>query len=283
MPFTPREKTPVSPGKVLGLIFGGLVVFAILFSFLAPYEIVDAGHRGVLVRLGQVQDEVLEEGFHWYNPLTSDIRGINVQTTSIAFDSTQENPLGAASKDLQEVSISVIVNYHPDPKLAPLIFQQFGTGYETNIVSPIVREVVKNASAQFTAEELVTRRADFTARINTDLASRFTEKMMVFERSNVVNIDFSDSFNKAIEAKVTAEQEALAQKNKLEEVKFRAQQQIETSKAEAEAIRIKAEAVNKQGGADYVRLKAIEKWDGRLPQYQLGGGVTPFVDIQSLK
>lgn len=281
MPFTPREKAPSSPGKILTRIIVSLSAFAILFVLLAPFEIVDAGHRGVLVRLGQVQDEVLDEGFHWYNPFTSDVREINVQTTSIKFDKGEA--LGAASKDLQEVGISAIVNYHPDPKRVNAIYQQFGSGYEANIVSPIVREVVKNASAQFTAEELVTRRADFTARINADLASRFAEKMMVFERSNVVNIDFSDSFNKAIEAKVTAEQEALAQKNKLEEVKFRAQQQVETSKAEAEAIRIKAEAVNKQGGADYVRLKAIEKWDGRLPQYQLGSGVTPFVDIQSLK
>lgn len=272
-------ETSAAKWIILGIIgFIGLIVF---IAYL-PFTVIDAGHRGVVTSFGQVQEEILGEGFHWYNSFTSDVHEIRVQTTSIKLDG--KTGLSAASKDLQEVTIAVVVNYHPNPSKVNAIFQQYGECYEANIVEPIVREVVKNASAQFTAEELVTRRAEFAERVNTDLANRFAEKMMIFERSNIVNIDFSDSFNKAIEAKVTAEQESLAEKNKLEKVKYEAQQQIETAKAQAETIRIQAEAVNKQGGADYVKLKAIEKWDGRLPQYQLGqGAVTPFVDLGSLK
>lgn len=266
---------------VVGVV--GFIVLLFVLAFL-PFTIIDSGKRGVVTNFGQVSSEVLGEGFHWYNPLNTDVREIKVQTTSISFEKDSGGILTAASKDLQEVAISVIVNYHPDPAKVNLVYQQYGEDYESSIVSPIIREVVKNASAQFTAEELVTKRSEFVDRINSDLSSRFQEKMMVFERSNVVNIDFSASFNRAIEAKVTAEQEALAEKNKLEKVKYEAQQQIETAKAEAETIRIKAQAVNAQGGADYVKLKAIEKWDGRLPQYNLGqGSITPFVDLQTLK
>lgn len=101
---------------------------------------------------------------------------------------------------------------------------------------------------------------------------------IIISGMNITNLEFSPSFNTAIEAKVTAEQNALAQKNKLEQVKYEAQQTIEKAKAEAESIKIQAESVNSQGGADYVKLKAIEKWNGVLPQYQLGNA-TPIIDI----
>ena len=100
---------------------------------------------------------------------------------------------------------------------------------------------------------------------------------MVDELS-IVNFDFSNSFNSAIEAKVTAEQNALAAKNKLEQVKFEAEQRITQAKGEAEAIRIQAQAIQNQGGAEYVNLKAIEKWNGDLPTYMMGNSV-PFVNI----
>lgn len=287
MPYSSNGFSEHRPNKSLFFwIAGGVVGFILLILLLAflPFTVVDSGNRGVVTNFGQVSDKVLGEGFHWYNPFNTDVHEIKVQTTSITYDKDNAGVLTAASKDLQEVAISVVINYHPDPTKVNAVYQQYGEDYESTIVSPIIREVVKNASAQFTAEELVTKRTEFAERINSDLGSRFQEKMMVFERSNVVNIDFSASFNRAIEAKVTAEQEALAEKNKLEKVKYEAQQQIETAKAEAETIRIKAEAVNKQGGADYVRLQAIQKWNGNLPQYILGGdGVTPFVNLDSLK
>lgn len=93
---------------------------------------------------------------------------------------------------------------------------------------------------------------------------------------NIVNFDFSESFNNAIEAKVTAEQEALAAKNKLEQIKYEAMQQIEAAKGKAEAIRIESQALTQQ--PQYIELKKIEKWNGAFPTF-MGGGVQPFVDV----
>ena len=83
---------------------------------------------------------------------------------------------------------------------------------------------------------------------------------------NIVNFDFSKSFNDAIEAKVTAEQEALAEKNKLEKVKYESEQKIVAAEAQAKAIEIQAKAIQSQGGKEYVNLKWVEKWDGKLPE-----------------
>jgi prohibitin 2 len=101
--------------------------------------------------------------------------------------------------------------------------------------------------------------------LQTHLKENLAKNDILLEDVFITDFKFSDSFDKAIESKVTAEQRALESKNKLEQVKFEAEQQIATAKAEAESIRIKAQAVTQQGGADYVKLQAIQKWDGKLP------------------
>jgi regulator of protease activity HflC (stomatin/prohibitin superfamily) len=143
----------------------------------------------------------------------------------------------------------------------------------------MVRTIVKSNTAQYTAEELVTKRAEFADKVLRELTDQFGTKDAVLENFNVTNFDFSEAFAQAIETKVTAVQNAEAQKNKLEQVKYEAQQKIETAKAEAEAIRIKAQAVTQQGGKDYVQLQAIEKWNGILPTSMIPNGTVPFIDL----
>lgn len=137
----------------------------------------------------------------------------------------------------------------------------------------------KSLSAQYTAEELVTKRVEYSDKVNATLATKFTEKNALLEKFSVTNFEFSKSFSKAIEDKVTAVQNAEAQKNKLEQVKYEAQQTIETAKATAEAQEISARALASQGGADYVQLKAIEKWDGHLPTQMTPNGAVPFINL----
>lgn len=135
-------------------------------------------------------------------------------------------------------------------------------------------------SAQYTAEELVTKRSEFSDRVNKELISQFYERNnTVLENFQVVNLEFSDQFTQAIELKATAVQNAEASKNKLVQVQYEAQQQIESAKAQAETIRIQAAAITQQGGKDYVQLKAIEKWNGSLPTSMIPGGTVPFLDL----
>lgn len=257
-----------------------LLAFGILSLLFKPFEIIDSGHRGVVTRFGTVQERVLGEGFHWFNSLSEDIHEIDVRTQKTDFEGT------AGSQDLQIVKFRVAVNYHLDPNLVNKTFQQVGDeeAVASRITLPAVQEAVKAATARFTAEQLLTQREKLKEAIDVAIGDRLKGNNIILDGVSITDIDFSDEFNKAIESKVTAEQRAKEEVNKLEQVKAQAQQKIETAKAEAETIRIQAEAVNKQGGADYVRLQAIQKWNGALPQYILGGnGATPFIDLNQLK
>jgi len=272
-----------APSRLTIFGIGGAIlafVLLVLFLIFKPFVIIDPGQRGVVTRLGQIQNEVMGEGFHWYNSLSSSVHEIDVRTQKADFEGT------AGSQDLQIVKFKVAVNYHLNPELVHRTYQQVGDedAVKERITQPAVQEAVKAATARFTAEQLLTQRDKLKDQIDLALAERLRINNVILDGVSITDIDFSNEFNNAIEKKVTAEQRAKEEVNKLEQVKAQAQQQIETAKAQAETIRIQAEAVNKQGGADYVKLKAIEKWDGRLPQYQLGqGAVTPFVDLGSLK
>lgn len=266
---TPREFRLAV--KAVVAIVGFFIVLVLL-----PVSFVGAGERGVVLTWGAPNGKILEPGIHFTIPISQSVQKMNVRTANIGFDGAS---LGAASNDLQDVAIEVVVNYHLSPEKVGTIFQQYGTSYQETILEPLVREAVKSKSAEYTAEELVTRRAEFSDSVSTLLQVKFAERGFVFERSNIVNLEFSDSFNKAIEAKVTAEQDALAAKNKLEQVKFEAEQRIAQAEAEARAIQIQAAAVTQQGGQSYVDLQAISRWDGKLPEQMIPGATLPFINL----
>lgn len=236
-----------------------LIAFTIIFG---SFGVVSAGERGVKVRLGNVVG-VIDSGFYFKLPLIEKVEKVSVQTQTVTYE--RENPLAAASNDLQDVQVATVVNYSIDAtKVAPIYVQYRDLeNFEEKIVRPAVRDIVKATASKYTAEELVTKRAEFTDAVKTALANRLTDSSALIEQVNITNFQFSPSFSAAIEAKVTAVQNAEAQKNKLEQVKYEAQQKIETAKADAESIRIQAQAINSQGGADYVALQKVKTWDGK--------------------
>jgi regulator of protease activity HflC (stomatin/prohibitin superfamily) len=228
------------------------------------------------------------QGLYFKIPFIESVHIMDVKTRTINYDrngaegdARDTSQLFGASKDLQDVSIGVVVNYHIDATKVQEIYAQYSSvaNYQYNVIEPVVREIVKSTSAQYTAEELVTKRAEFSDKVNTALATQFTDKNAILERFSVTNFEFSKAFSQAIETKVTAVQNAEAAKNKLEQVKAEAQQTIEKAKAEAEAIRIQAQAINSQGGADYVALKAVERWNGILPTQMVPNASVPFINL----
>ncbi len=265
------------------------IVAALSLSILlGSFGTINAGERGVKTRLGAVVGTV-EPGLYFKLPLIEKVTIMEVKTRTVNYDkngqegdSSDTSQLSGASKDLQDVWVGVVVNYHVDANKVTAIYSQYKSveNFEANVIEPIIREVVKTVSAQYTAEELVTKRAEFSDKANIILSERFTSKDAVLERFSVTNFQFSLAFTEAIENKVTAVQNAEAAKNKLEQIKFEAQQTIETAKATAEAQRIQAQSLSAQGGEDYVNLKAIEKWDGHLPQQMIPNAALPFLNIR---
>lgn len=259
-----------NPNVVKFIVHILLVVFVVVPFLFGTWGTVGAGERGVKTRMNAVIGTV-EPGLYFKLPYIDKVVRMEVKTRTVNYDkngnegdSIDSSQLSGASKDLQDVAIGVVVNYHIDPTKVSDIYSQYRSveNYEATVIEPAIREVVKSTSALYTAEELVTKRADYSDKVNLTLTDRFIEKNAVLERFNVTNFEFSNAFTQAIESKVTAVQNAEAAKNKLEQIKFEAQQTIETAKAQAESIRIQAQAINSQGGEDYVQLQKIIKWNG---------------------
>lgn len=283
--YTDSQTGEPKVGKIVSHVAGLLIIVAVLFGSVGT---VGAGERGVKTRFGAIVG-VIPQGLYFKMPVIEKVEKMDVRTRTINYDkngnegdSVDTSQLSGASKDLQDVWIGVVVNYHLNPEKADAIFAQYKSteNYEANVIEPIVREVVKSTSAQYTAEELVTKRAQYGDQVNMTLTERFVEKDAVLERFSVTNFEFSKAFSDAIESKVTAVQNAEAQKNKLEQVKYEAQQTIETAKATAEAQRIQSQALAAQGGEDFVALKAIEKWNGVLPVQMIPNATVPFLNLK---
>lgn len=251
-----------------------LVLAVIAFMIINPIVTVGAGQRGVVTRWGAVQDRVLSEGISLVAPIADRVIKMDVKTQK------EEREASSASKDLQSVRTTIAVNYRLDPNKVNKIYQQVGRDYASKIIDPAIQEYIKSVTSQYTAEELITKREQVKEALRVHLNENLAKNDIILEDVFITNFEFSENFDKAIESKVTAEQRALESKNKLEQIKFEAQQQIETAKAEAEAIRIKAQAVTQQGGADYVKLQAIQKWDGKLPTQMIPGSAVPFIELR---
>ncbi len=252
--------------STLAIYLAGVLFLLIIFS---PFTIISAGERGVVVRFGHVKETILNEGFHLKNPL-DDVFHYSVQTTKY------ETFASAASKDLQTVSVTLAVNYHLNPSTVNTLHQNVRGDYQETLLSPAVQDAVKSITAQYTAEELIARRSEVSQGIETLLRERL-EAYFFVENINIVNFDFSESFNAAIERKVTAEQEALAARNRLEQTKYEAEQKIIAAQAEAESLRIQAEALAENDAL--VSLEAVRKWNGELPSYYSGESL-PFLQMK---
>lgn len=258
-------------------LIGGLVGFFILLAIILiinPFVSVQSQQVGIVTRFGAIQGTV-GEGLHVINPFITSVVKMDITTQQLAV------PSSAASKDLQSVSTEVSVNYNLDSNKVVDIYRELKNEYAERVIQPSIQEAVKSATAKYTAEELVTKREEVKGTIYQDLKNRLASRNIVVTEVLITNFDFSPSFNAAVEAKVKAEQDALAAQNKLQQVQFEAQQKIETAKADAEAIRIQAEAVNSQGGADYVQLQAIQKWNGQLPNQFVPGSAVPFINLNN--
>lgn len=243
----------MSAKSITSLVIGVVVIGLILL--LNPFVQVSAGERAVVTHFGAVSGE-LGPGIHFLAPITSGAVVMNVQTQK------EQTTAGASSKDLQQVSAEIAVNYNVDPSKVSDLYTKVGTGYKSTIIDPAIQEVVKQVTANYTAEELITKRTQVTSDMQTALTEKLTPNDIIVTAVNVTNFDFSPTFNQAVEAKVTAQQNAQAAQNKLVQVQAEAAQTVAKAQADAEAIKIQAAAINSQGGADYVLLQQINKWNG---------------------
>ena len=257
--------------KIKTLIIVAAAIFVVAIISFNCFTIIEPGHTGVVVTLGKVDENVLQEGMHFKIPFVQQIVRIDNRIVKLEVDTE------AFSKDLQTVSTTIAINYRVDPQKSFSIYKNIGAKYEDVLVTPAVNEVLKAITAQYTAEESVTNRSFISDGLIEGLNAKLNEIGLYVEDVNIINFDFSEAFINAIEEKQVAQQQLL----KAETEK---QTAITNAEAQAETIRIKAEAeaeannkIKESLNEDILKIKFYEKWDGKLPSAM--GSDTVITDI----
>jgi regulator of protease activity HflC (stomatin/prohibitin superfamily) len=277
----------------------GVIVFVIIVGLgmiLGSFYTVSPGERAILLTWGNPDTQAQTEGLHFKIPIAQSVVIMDIKTQKYDADAS------AASKDLQIVSTKIAVNYHLQGEGVVRLYTEIGTDYSNRVIQPAVQEVVKASTAKFTAEELITKRELVKQMIDAQLKERLVTWGIIMDTTSITNFDFSAEFNKAIEAKVTLEQQSLAEKNRLDMITFQAQQLVATAKGTADSVKLQkdAEAYGNKVVADseayklavtrqqlelsptLIQYKYLERWDGKVAQYNFGSnGVTPVIAIDT--
>lgn len=270
-------------GAAKGVLIGIVLLIIIGVVAASAVQIVDAGHRGVLLHWNAVDTNVLplEEGLHFVTPFADSIVQMEVRTLKYVKSTS------SASKDLQTVSTAVTVNYHPAPNSVHTLFKEVGMDYENRIIQPAIEEVVKQVTANYNAEELITKRPQVKSDIESEITSRLNNYNVITEVVSITDFQFSTLFAQAIESKVEAEQKAFKAENDLLRIEVEARQHeaqaqgiakanIAEAQGEAEAIRVINNALS--NNPHYLEWLKTQAWDGKLPLV-VGEGGTPFIQI----
>lgn len=236
---------------------------------------VDAGYRGVVLRFGAVTGRILEPGPHLITPFIETVKPISVQVQVEKLESQ------AASHDLQVVHTQVTLAYYQDPCCVADIWSKLNDDALDRVVIPAIQEAIKAQTAQYDAEQLVAQRPAVRNGIEQYVRDRLTTHHIDVDAVSITDFNFSEDYNRAIEAKVTAQQNALKAQNDLNRIKIEAEQKVTQAQAEAKALEVQKQQIT----PELVQLRTIEmmqqRWDGHLPDvYMAGqGGALPMIDV----
>ena len=236
---------------ITALILLGVLVILLFNAF----AIVPAGHTGVRTTFGSVSGTT-GEGLVFKVPFVQDIVRVDNRTAALPMITE------AVTGDLQSVRMEYTVNYLLAGDMSAHVFETIGVGFESIIIRPTVEETVKDITARYTIEQLITERARVSADIASALQRELSDRGFVFERFNIVDFAFSEEFSDSIEQVRIAEQNALRAEQDLARVEFEAAQEIEMARAQAEVLRLQAQELTETN----LLAMWIEKWDGVLPR-----------------
>lgn len=232
-----------------GYIIGAALVVGLLFMTIRS---VDAGQVGVITRFGEIDREAqsgLALKFPW------PIEEIHYLDTRIQ---KQEEQSTAATSDLQDVSATLAVNYALNREEASRVYKEIGVEYRDRVIVPAVQESFKAATAQYTAADLLTRRPEVKQKALDIIKRRIEPYGIRVDDVSIVNFSFGKDFTKSIEAKQVAAQEA-----------ERAQFNLDRARLDAEAQSAQKQSLS----PELLQKYAIDKWDGKMPQYVGGESV----------
>ena len=282
--YTTGPSTSLNKLKIVAAVITFVVIIVVMFESVV---VVEAGHRGVVLYVGAVENRVLGEGIHFIIPFAEQVVPLEVRTLKYVANAA------AASNDLQEVQTTIALNYHISPDKANIIYQQLGDDYADRIIAPTIQESVKASVAKFNAEELITKRATAKAVIAETIANTLSARNIVVETVFITDFKFSPAFASQVESKVVAFQQYLTQLNNLKAVQVIANQTVvqanatarsNVARANGESQAIKIITSQLKQSPEYLQWLSINRWNGQMP-YALGSssfGGFPFFQLTKL-
>lgn len=256
-------------------IIGG-VIAVVAIVLIASITTVPTGSVGIKVRFGAVQDEVIAEGLNFKAPFIEKIVKIDCKTKKI------ETSSESSTKDMQTVNATIVVNYNVLKDTANKLYQTVGKEYEDILIKPAMLESIKSAMAQYTAEELITKRADTSDKILETLKAKLDGKGFEITGFNLTNVSFSEAYNNAIEAKAVAQQATEKAKAELEKAQIDNEKKIENAKADAEVMKYQnKEITDKTLALKELEIKEqlIKKWSGNFPSTMLSDNIAGLFNL----
>ena len=277
------------------LIIAGVVLVVLLVAFLTCTATVETGYTGIVTTFGKVEGVTLEAGLHFKSPLQRIIAMDNrEQKTSFTTE--------AFSSDIQQVNIIGSINYAINKSTAMNLFKEVGTDYFNKLVYPRMLEITKGVFSKYSAENLVANREKLSQDIRDGLYEELRGYGINVISLSIENLDFTDAFTDAVEAKQVAAQRKLQAEIEQAQMTMETQQQAERQRINAEAAanvaRINADAdayatkVRSEAEAEankmiaesltenLIRFNEVKNWDGKLPTYMAGEGTTTVPVLQ---
>ncbi|MBQ7412688.1 MAG: prohibitin family protein [Alphaproteobacteria bacterium] len=231
--------------------------------------VIDTGYRGVKTRFGKLVGETWGEGIHFYNPITTDMHSIDTKVQKHTLR------MSAYTKDVQQAELIVSVNSSLDESKVHLLYQNIGMGYKDKVITPQILKAVKDTIGSWEADTLVSNREKAANDILSSLKTGLEPYYIRVQSVVIENIDYSSQFERAIEEKQIATQDAIKAKNRTKQIEEEAQQKVLSAKAEAESMKIRSQALSQN--QNLVAYEAVQKWDGKLPVNLYGNAPIPFL------
>jgi prohibitin 2 len=238
-------------------------------------KVVDTGQRGIKTRFGQVVSESLPEGLYFFNPFTSQIVEIDTRVQR------QDGETDTYTRDVQQAAIKYTLNYRLQQNAAHLMYRDIGRDWEQKLIPQVVLGTLKEVVGKWDAVDLIANRDKAGTTAYEAIRDNLAERNVEVSRFEITDISYTHEFENSVEQKVIAQQKAIEEQNRTKQIEEQARQKVLSAEAEAKSMQIRAQALEQN--AKLVEWEAVQKWNGVLPQYMLGGGAVPFINIKTGK
>ena len=263
--------------KVIKISVIAIVAIFALITLFSSFTTIKSGEIGLKSRFGEIVSQTTQEGIQFKVPFVEKVTKVNMKVQKADVTSS------SATKDLQDVSISFAINFQLSPEKVMDLYKKIGQNYVEIILQPATQEALKNVTSKYTAEELITKRSEVSQQIIEELSAKVGKYGIIINELNIIDLNFSEAYNKAIEDKQVAEQEVKKAQQELEKTKIEAEKKVAEAKAEADALKLQKEEITPELlelRRIEAQLKAIEKWSGNLPTTITGSDGIPFIDLK---